>query len=347
MTGSIEAVAELVRNRTGISFGHHQHASLTAAVKRATGEEPAAFLRTASDAIRGAHAVDQLIEEVTVQETTFLRERSQLDRIDWRAVVESGAGHARIWAAGVATGEEAYTLALCACEALETDHPPVTIFATDLSHHALARAREARYAERAVRALDETQRARWLSLEGADWIVAPAVRRLVTFGHHNLAVDPIPPPGQTPFDLILCRNVLIYFDDDTAGRVVDDLAGALRPDGELLLGAGDALTQTRRRLTGVGRPATVTSVEREPPAREAFLVDVPELDAESWYAKGVEAIEDGDPVSAVQSFRRALYLDPDHVSAALGLASAHDAAGDPGPARRARGQARRIATRGG
>jgi type IV pilus assembly protein PilK len=119
--------------------------------------------------------VDCLIDEVTVQETTFLRDRYQLNAIGWHSLLQAaraaGSGTIRVWSVGCASGEEAYTLALMAAEAFAPAPGPVDVLGTDISGAALAAAAAGRYRERAVRALEPPLRSRYLDLQadGSTW----------------------------------------------------------------------------------------------------------------------------------------------------------------------------------
>src|SRR5215212_166313 len=122
MRSELDRVAELVIRESGIQLRVAQHPALRSAISRALpNEDAAAFLRLASSPVDGRRAIAGLIDEVTIKETFFLRERRQLDAIPWQALLENataaGSSEIRIWCAACATGEEAYTIALLACEA--------------------------------------------------------------------------------------------------------------------------------------------------------------------------------------------------------------------------------------
>ena len=258
--GTLEELAALVHRESGILMREAQYDALAAALKRLDpAGDQAGFMRRAADPIAGAAHVARLLDEVTVKETFFLRDARQLEQIPWQALLDRarqrGAASVRVWSAGCATGEEAYTLALLACEAFGSTEPPVTILATDISEGALRRARKGEYRTRSTRELDPSLRRRYFR-EDADRLVAgEQLRALVTFARHNLVHDPLPPLGQARFDLILCRNVLIYFDSETVDRVTAALDGALVPGGTLILGAADALCRGAARPPRRTRPA--------------------------------------------------------------------------------------------
>lgn len=256
MSAQLEQLADLVRRETGISLGRAQWPSLEAALRRV---DPAldatAFLRRTT-AGRGdaAEVLDRLIDEVTVNETFLFRQRRELDAIDWIGLLEGarGAGRSsvRVWVAACASGEEAYTLAVLASEAFAPALAPVSILATDISPAILEKARRGSYGRRATRAIEPAIRERYF-LDTSDGVaVGERVRGMVEFMRHNLVSDPLPTPGAESFDLIACRNVLIYFEGDTVERVIGLLEGGLAPGGTLMLGAADQLCGSALRLAG-------------------------------------------------------------------------------------------------
>jgi tetratricopeptide (TPR) repeat protein len=172
-----------------------------------------------------------------------------------------------VWVAGCASGEEAYTVAILACEAFASAAPPVRVLATDIAPAAIEQATAGRYGERAVRNLQGGVRDRYFSSEHGVACVNERLRALVELRRHNLVRDPIPPAGEQPFDVILCRNVLIYFDRPTVEQVVRALEGALAPAGLLVLGAADRLSGqslpvSRIRPGVLGPPSSRTQAPR-------------------------------------------------------------------------------------
>jgi chemotaxis protein methyltransferase CheR len=374
-------IAELVRREIGITLSTSQETALRAALGRAApGIDHRAFLRGASDSSGGRALVERLIDEVTIKETTFLRDRRQLDAIAWHGLLEvaraAGSETIRVWSAGCATGEEPYTLALLAAQAFGTAEPPVDILGTDVSNAALAAAAEGTYRERAVGALDDSSRRRFLDQrEGEYYVVKDEVRRLVRFRQHNLSSDPFPPLGEGAFDLVICRNVLIYFDTALVERVIAGFELAVRSGGTLIIGAADALCGTVSRLASIATqdPAprkSVASILRRPLGREAVLsrderlgaalgaanagrmsealehaavlLESDALDADAYFVRGLVELQTDDATAAAASLRRALYVDPTFALAAFTLGRAHDARGDDTAARRAYEQALRT-----
>jgi chemotaxis protein methyltransferase CheR len=381
---SLAEVAELIRRETGITPAVNRDNVLRSALRRAAPElEPGAFLRAAADPVGGRDLMQRLIDEVTVQETTFVRDRAQLDSIPWSDLLHSaqaaGSAVIRVWSAGCATGEEPYTLALLAAEAFAPAPPPVDVLGTDISSRALAAAQAGRYRERAIRALDNRLRRRYLQQQAdGTYLVGDGLRELVRYRRHNLARDSLPPPGEAGFDVITCRNVLIYFEEPAAERVLERLDHSLRPGGKLLLGAADALRRTVRIASDRAgdRPSPswprryrpVVPVSRRPPpsdepadqrltaalaaagqgdrdravAELESLLRLDPLHAHAQFVYGLLVLEAGQPAHAAAAFRRALYADPGFALAAFTLGCAHDALGDRAAARRAYEQALRT-----
>lgn len=259
MTAALTRLAALVNEASGIWIKPDQLGTLQAALLRINPNLAADELLIGS-LTPHSPAIRQLVEELTVQETFFFRQDVSLRALDWRKIVERarqrGDERARVWVAACATGEEAYTLAILASEAFYPSRAPVEIVGTDISRTAIDRARIGVYGRRSLRSLDDPSRDRYFTRHGNGTAVCEGLRGMVSFEAHNL-VDEQPPSASRPhgFDVITCRNVLIYFDEPTVERVVALLERSLAPGGELHLGAADRLcvsAQTLRRLDAQG-----------------------------------------------------------------------------------------------
>jgi chemotaxis protein methyltransferase CheR len=271
MTPELREVAELIRSETGIVTRDNQVAGLHAALGRIEpGMDARRFLSQLSDPATGGQLLGLLVDEVTVQETFFFREERTLRAVDWDGLLsasrERGNGQVRVWVPACATGEEAYTLAMLASQALGPGTVPVSILATDVSTAALEAAREGLYSKRSVRGVPPELRTRHLRQVGRMFRLGDELRSLVRFERHNLVTGASPPPGESSFDLVVCRNVLIYFEPKAVETVLESLEAALRPDAELILGAADRLTGTATRLAA--GPVDLERREPTPPKRK-------------------------------------------------------------------------------
>jgi len=337
MNESLERVADLVERESGIQVKEPQVAALAAALGRVSqGMDADDFLSALDDPAQRSALTGRLIDQVAIQETFFMREPSELEAVDWHQLLAAaharGASEVNVWVSACASGEEAYSVAMLATEAFGQDRPPVAILATDISMRALRRAEEAVYSERSTRDLSPTRRDRFLVRDGVRSAVSEQLRALVRLRRHNLVADPAPPPGEVAFDLVLCRNVLIYFGPETVETVVRSLESALQPGGQLILGATDRLTSSARRLgeiaTGEAKPAAAVRTRapvRPAPGARSRTLRRPLGKTERTHGRGaaepssfpdrdvleaMEAANGGEYTAAIDSAGRVLAVDP-------------------------------------
>lgn len=211
----------------------------------------------------GKKELTALLENLTVNETSFFRIRPQLElfqkvvledilkrkqeRRDWSL---------RIWSAGCSTGQEPYTLAIMVCDALAYYYlrnplpfemptpkplipPPwkVEILASDISYSALLAAQQALYTEPQMEPVDYTCRLRYFEKAGDKYSIKPMLKSLVQFDFHNLKAEFLPQNN----DIIFCRNVMIYFDEAEQKRLIDKFHRCLNPGGHLFVGHAESL----------------------------------------------------------------------------------------------------------
>jgi chemotaxis protein methyltransferase CheR len=225
----LEEVARALAESAGVSLGQGLDPALRDGLEAA-----AAALGVSPDEIarrivaREPTALGALVEHAVVGETAFWRHPEQLAA--FVRLAREAPGPLRIWSAGCATGEEPYSIAIALLEAGRLGAGD-RILATDVSARALAAASAGAFRARALRKLPPAL-ARWLE-PGDPRRVRREVRALVSFARHNLAADPVPHGG---FDVVFCRNVLIYFSPETADAALHRLVGALAPGGTLVLG---------------------------------------------------------------------------------------------------------------
>jgi chemotaxis protein methyltransferase CheR len=189
---------------------------------------------------KGAEALDALVEALLVHETYFFREPQALETlVDELLVPEVKAGRRpRVWCSACSTGEEPLTLAMLLDARGVLDQ--VSLLATDLSTRALERARSGEHNLRCLRSLPPGVMGRWMDMVDGRPRVRPELMERVEWRRMNLVdTGDFPAPGSC--DAILCRNVLIYFQDDTARQVVDGLTRSLRPGGHLVVGTSESL----------------------------------------------------------------------------------------------------------
>ncbi len=207
------------------------------------GENPEQYIAQLRRATDTDNELGWLVEAFTIGETTFGRDPEQLQAIQ-QIMVERQRAIGRplqVWSAACATGEEAFTLAILMQEAGVAG----TVLGTDLNERSLQTARSAGpYSSYRMMPVPERWKTTWFIPSGSGFTVSAAVKANVRFARHNL-LEP-PPQSQGGWDIILCRNVLIYFAPDTVDHVFASLLNGLHPDGALFLGAGDPVHTIRQ-----------------------------------------------------------------------------------------------------
>lgn len=227
-----------------------------------------AYLRWLDGLSVGSPEWARIAARLTIGETYFFRDRAAFDGLEQRVLPEliaarrsEGVLRLRLWSAGCATGEEPYSLAIL-LDRLLADRPAwaVTILATDINQEALAAAQRGCYREWSLRDTPAAVRDRYFrGRRGAAFEIAPRIREMVTFAPLNLVEDGYPSlvTNTTAMDLILCRNVLMYFDPATQGESVARLQRALLKGGWLVLSAVEASPELLRPLVAVHLTETI------------------------------------------------------------------------------------------
>ena len=193
-----------------------------------------------------------VVEGLLNNETYFFRDRSPFDLLQRYALPELAKRRAkskriRIWSAGCSTGQEVYSLAMMFVEDPETWRGwTIDILGTDVSTACVDRARLGTYSQFEVqRGLGINQMIKWFEETPDGWRAAEALRKPVRFQVHNL-LEPPPHPGG--FDVVLCRNVLLYLSADKKALSFERLSSAMAEDGWLMLGAGETVIGQTSRL---------------------------------------------------------------------------------------------------
>jgi chemotaxis protein methyltransferase CheR len=312
----VQRFRRAIARRIGLQFDDARFEFLAAVLQRrlARLDMPAERYLSELDAGTLPSEPVALAEELTVGETYFFRNSEQ-----FRALIEivvparmraaRRGRRLKILSAGCASGEEAYSLAIALRDALPDPDWPVEIRAVDLSEASLAKAARARYSPWALRETPADIRRRWFRSSGREVVLSPDARALVQFENRNLACDDAALWQPQSFDVVFCRNVIMYFATDQAGALLTRLARSLRPGGYLFLGHAETLrglsadfelrqshdTFYYQRKGGV--PAAISPQRR--PSSE-FDSPVAAADAASTESDWMAAIRDaGDRIAAL------------------------------------------------
>jgi chemotaxis protein methyltransferase CheR len=197
-----------------------------------------------------------VIEALLNNETYFFRDHAYFATLERTVLPDLARERAatrrlRIWSAGCSTGQEALSLAM-----LFAEQPArwagwtIDILGTDVSGKAIASARGGIYSQFEIqRGISVAQMLNFFTATDDGWQASDRIRQMIRFQQHNV-LDAV--PASEPFDLVLCRNVMLYFDIATRKRVFDRIAGALGPGGWLMLGAGETVAGQTHRFEPAG-----------------------------------------------------------------------------------------------
>jgi len=251
-------IATLVYNACGIVLGEHKREMVYSRIARRIRERKLtdfstylAYLNSHKD-----EEFDAFINALTTNLTSFFRESHHFDYLKKQLipallVQNKDSRRVRIWSAGCSTGEEPYSLAMALHELFPSNWD-VKILATDLDSNVLKKAHAGVYSAANVNGLDDALLKRWFlkSKDGESYKVKPKLQQLISFKRLNLLQEW---PMKGPFDLILCRNVVIYFDKDTKDLLFKRYAKILAPHGHLFLGHSETMGKEHTEFKNLGK----------------------------------------------------------------------------------------------
>ncbi|GAA81265.1 protein-glutamate O-methyltransferase CheR [Pseudoalteromonas sp. BSi20495] len=251
-------IADLVYNACGIVLGEHKREMVYSRLARRIRERSLvdfksylAFLKKNKD-----QEFDAFINAITTNLTSFFREIHHFEFIKSELIpvllkTNKHSKRVRFWSAGCSTGEEPYSLAMTLNAAFPSDWD-VKILATDLDSNVLAKAQSGMYTAANVNGLSEQQLKRWFlkSKDGEAYKVKPKLQECIAFKRLNLLQEW---PMKGPFDLILCRNVVIYFDKETKDQLFERYANILSEQGHLFLGHSESMGKEHSQYKNLGK----------------------------------------------------------------------------------------------
>jgi two-component system, chemotaxis family, CheB/CheR fusion protein len=255
---TLHQIFELLELHTGVDFASYKHATLNRRMRRRMLQQRIVKLEDYLTYLQANPAqLDALYRDILIGVTSFFRDPEAFEFLQARilpqiALQQLGKSPIRVWVAGCATGEEAYSVAICLIEVLAQLklQSQIQIFATDLNEVAIETARSGIYPQNSLNGISpERLRQFFVPVEGS-YQISKSVRELCVFAKHNLCSDP-------PFsrlDLIVCRNVLIYFGAPLQKKVMQTLHYGLKPTGLLMLGSSE---------TTSGSPELFNSIDKK------------------------------------------------------------------------------------
>jgi len=239
------SIRDLVYQKAGIHLGDSKQALVQARLgKRLRAldlPDHRSYLEYLLSDTSGEEIV-QLLDAISTNHTYFFRENDHFVILaellkKWLA---TGQKKIRVWCAAASTGEEPYTLSMVCQDMCQGYGVDLRILATDISTRVLRLCKEGVYSAEKMQEISEELRQRWWDpLPGGDWSAKASLRNVLTFSRLNLVETPYPMHG--PFDVVFCRNVMIYFDKSGREKFVHEANRLLRPGGLLVVGHAESL----------------------------------------------------------------------------------------------------------
>jgi len=250
-----------LRTRTGHDFTNYKRATVLRRIERRLAVREMQRLPQYATFLREEPAEsDALLRELLISVTNFFRDTIVWDKLEQviipRLLQTKAAGdHVRVWVAGCATGEEAYSIAIVLSDAVShmAYTPDIQVFATDLDEDAIAKARNGFYNATEVADVSPERLRRFFVREQDGYRVRRELREIVLFAHHNV----IKYPPFSHLDLVSCRNLLIYLNRTAQERAMEVLHFALEPGGYLLLGTAESVDASAQLFSVVDKEAHI------------------------------------------------------------------------------------------
>jgi two-component system CheB/CheR fusion protein len=275
-TQEFEALLEYLKHNRGFDFSGYKRSSLR---RRVSKRMQALKIERYSDYLDYLEVHPEefalLFNTILINVTAFFRDTAAWDFLATDVIPaliaeKKPRDPIRVWCAGCASGEEAYTLAIVLAEALglESFRQRVKIYATDVDQEALVQARQASYSARDVQPVAAELRAKYFEEVNNRFVFRPDLRRAVIFGRHDLVQDaPIP-----RLDLLLCRNTLMYFNAETQARILARFHFALNDMGVIFLGKAEMLLTRANLFTPLHLKNRVFTKVPKPTLRDRLLI---------------------------------------------------------------------------
>jgi chemotaxis protein methyltransferase CheR len=279
-TGLLQRFTQLITTHTGLQIREAETDKLRHAVRSRMTEQqlinPEAYYQLLDrDTAASRHEWEELVLLLTIGESYFFRDSGQFSLLRQHVIPEliernSAIRSLRIWSAGCSTGEEPYSLAILLYELLPThSHWNIVIVGTDVNKRAIAAACRGIYRQHSLRTLDQGLKKRYFHQQSSDWELDERFRSMVSFRQANLLKDPFPDStgNLIEMDLILCRNVFIYFDRTAIAPVLTKFTNTLKVGGYLVTGHAELHDQKPNGLSVKTFPESIVYRRDQAPSR--------------------------------------------------------------------------------
>lgn len=238
MSDGYEQFIFQIKRKTGIDLSLYKEVQMKRRLKSLYEKKGySSFQDFYKEINRNQDLLNQFLDRLTINVSEFFRNYKRWEILETKIMPQilKNNKHPKIWSAACSTGEEAYTIAMIATVLFP--HSDIRILATDIDENALARAKTAVYSEKSVTEVPEKLKQKFFNQQGDYYYMCSEIKKMVTFKKHNLLADPY--DGQ--YDLIICRNVLIYFTEEAKNQLYQKFSSSLKRDGILFVGSTEQI----------------------------------------------------------------------------------------------------------
>ncbi|MFT4059732.1 MAG: CheR family methyltransferase [Legionella sp.] len=275
---------KLIHQRFGLVMHVNQASSLVKTIAKSCKKlnySPEEYLDQLRYCSSRSFLLTDLACAITVGESYFFRDKNQmhlLEKIILPQLIAQNKNSAtlKIWSAGCSSGEEIYTLAMLLSELMPNIETwDLQLLATDINPNALKKARAGVYTQWSMRSITDYYIQRYFMVSGSTYMLSPKICKMVRFNYLNLSDNSYPSVlnGINDIDLILCRNVLIYFDDDSVAQIMKRLSSCMAKNAYLLLGASDPIVTAGTHLVFHHNSAIYFSLDNSSDIKKDFDSD--------------------------------------------------------------------------
>lgn len=228
----------LFRKRTGIDLSKYKESQMKRRLESLRDKNGFNNFVSYYEAVsRDKALMEELLDKVTINVTEFYRNHKRWEVLEKKVLPDliKNGRRLKIWSAACSSGEEPYTLAMLLSKYLPLSQ--ISILATDIDENIIDRAKNGFYLERSMQEIPEEIKKKYFKKEGSGYLISDDIKNVVSFRKHNLLEDTYP----SDFDLIVCRNVLIYFTEEAKDSIYSKFSNALRHEGVLFVGSTEQI----------------------------------------------------------------------------------------------------------
>lgn len=238
MSDGYEQFIIQVKRKTGIDLSLYKEVQMKRRLKSLYEKKGfSSFQNFFKEINKNQNLLNEFLDRLTINVSEFFRNFKRWEVLESKILTQilKNNKHPKIWSAACSTGEEAYTIAMIlSCLMPNFD---LRILATDIDENALAQAKAGVYTEKSINEVPESLKQRYFNQHGDYYYISDEIKKMVTFKKHNLLADPF----NGPYDLIICRNVLIYFTEEAKNKLYQKFSSALKKDGILFVGSTEQI----------------------------------------------------------------------------------------------------------